>query len=86
MKISALEKIGFDAISTIVHHPDFESVPKILETPYIPSVTKAKKSYAPYKYEIEMLRNNRFDPKRKTTSLQIVNKKLYEKILLFSAI
>ena len=58
-------KIGFDAISTIVHHPDFESVPKILETPYIPSVTKAKKSYAPYKYEIEMLRNNRFDPEMK---------------------
>lgn len=58
-------EIGFDAISAIVHHPDFESVPKILETPYIPSVTKAKKSYAPYKYEIEMLRNNRFDPKMK---------------------
>lgn len=58
-------EIGFNAISTIVHHPDFESVPKILETPYIPSVTKAKKSYAPYKYEIEMLRNNRFDPEMK---------------------
>ena len=49
-------EIGFDAISTIVHH---------LETPYIPSVTKAKKSYAPYKYEIEMLRTNRFDPEMK---------------------
>ena len=58
-------EIGFNAISTIVHHPDFESVPKILETPYIPSVTKAKKSYAPYKYEIEMLRTNRFDPEMK---------------------
>lgn len=58
-------EIGFDTISTIVHHPDFESVPKILETPYIPSVTKAKKSYAPYKYEIEMLRTNRFDPEMK---------------------
>ena len=58
-------EIGFDAISTIVHHPDFKSVPKILETPYIPSVTKAKKSYAPYKYEIEMLRTNRFDPEMK---------------------
>ena len=30
-----------------------------------PVVTKAKKSYAPYKYEIEMLRNNRFDPEMK---------------------
>lgn len=62
-------EIGFDAISTIVHHLDFESVPKILETPYIPSVTKAKKSYAPYKYEIEMLRNNRFDPEMKDHTL-----------------
>lgn len=53
-------KIGFDAISYIVHHEDFINIPKILETPYIPSVTKAKKSYAPYKYEIEMLRTNNF--------------------------
>lgn len=55
-------EIGFDALSAIVHHPDFKTVPKILETPYIPSLTKAKKSYAPYKYEIEMLRKNQFDP------------------------
>lgn len=54
-------EIGFDALSYIVHHPDFDHIPKILETPYIPSPSKAKKSYAPYKYEIEMLRNNRFD-------------------------
>ena len=54
--------IGFDALSYIVHHPDFEHVPKILETPYIPSPTEPKKSYSPYKYEIEMLRNGRFDP------------------------
>ena len=26
-------KIGFDALNYIVHHPDFEDVPKILETP-----------------------------------------------------
>lgn len=55
-------EIGFDALSYIVHHPDFADVPKILETPYIPSPTKAKKSYAPYKYEIEMLLENKFDP------------------------
>lgn len=54
-------EIGFDALSYIVHHPDFTHVPKILETPYIPSPTKDKKSYAPYKYEIEMLRNKTFD-------------------------
>lgn len=50
-------EIGFDALSYIVHHKDFENIPKILETPYIPSPVQAKKSYAPYKYEIEMLRN-----------------------------
>lgn len=55
-------EIGFDAINAIVHHKDFENVPKILETPYIPSPTKEKKSYAPYKYEIEMLRKGVFDP------------------------
>lgn len=55
-------EIGFDALSYIVHHPDFENIPKILETPYIPSRIKEKKSYAPYKYEIEMLRNRKFEP------------------------
>ena len=33
-------EIGFDALSYIVHHPDFEQIPKILETPYIPSPPK----------------------------------------------
>ena len=54
-------EIGFDALSYIVHHPDFKAVPKILETPWISSPTKDKKSYAPYKYEIEMLKNKSFD-------------------------
>lgn len=55
-------QIGFDALNYIVHHPDFEAVPKILETPYIPSPTRPKKSYTPYKYEIAMLRNGVFEP------------------------
>lgn len=55
-------EIGFDTLNYIVHHPDFETVPKILETPYIPSPSAPKKSYAPYKYEIEMLRQGSFDP------------------------
>ncbi len=55
-------QIGFDALNYIVHHPDFEDIPKILETPYIPSPSNPKKSYAPYKYEIAMLRNGVFDP------------------------
>lgn len=55
-------EIGFEALSYVVHHPDFKEIPKILETPYIPSPTNPKKSYAPYKYEIEMLRKDEFDP------------------------
>ena len=49
-------KIGFDAIHYIVHHKEFENVPKILETPYIPIPGDSKKSLPPYKYEIDMLR------------------------------
>lgn len=55
-------EIGFEALSYVVHHPDFKEIPKILETPYIPSPANPKKSYAPYKYEIEMLRKDEFDP------------------------
>ena len=63
-------EIGFDAINYIVRHPDFENVPKILETPYIPSPANPKKSYAPYKYEIEMLRKGEFDPELKEKIIQ----------------
>lgn len=55
-------EIGFDAINYIVHHPDFLNVPKILETPYVPSPENPKKTFPPYQYEIQMLRNGRFDP------------------------
>lgn len=57
--------IGFDALNYIVHHPDFRIIPKILESPYIPSPTLPKKSYAPYKYEIDMLRKGTFNPHMK---------------------
>lgn len=53
--------IGFDALHHIVHHPDFMEVPKILETPYI-KLEGTKKSFPPYKYEIEMLKNGKFEP------------------------
>ncbi|MDO4467956.1 MAG: deoxyribonuclease IV [Bacillota bacterium] len=41
--------IGFDILHQIVHDPRFETVPKILETPYVDG-------NAPYKEEIEMLK------------------------------
>ena len=48
-------EIGFEAIYSLVHHPDFPDVPKILETPYLQDPDDAKKKYPPYKEEIERL-------------------------------
>lgn len=54
--------IGFEALNRIVHHRDFENIPKILETPYVADLNQPKKSWAPYRMEIEMLRQGVFDP------------------------
>ncbi|KYD22471.1 deoxyribonuclease IV [Caldibacillus debilis] len=51
--------IGFDALNYIVHHPQLEEIPKILETPYVGEDKNKKKP--PYKFEIEMLRKKEFD-------------------------
>ena len=48
--------IGLSALKAIVHHPDFLDVPKILETPYIPSPENPSKTLPPYKEEIALLR------------------------------
>ncbi|MDP3130983.1 MAG: deoxyribonuclease IV, partial [Bacillota bacterium] len=55
-------QIGFAALSRIVHHPRFEAIPKILETPYVPDETNPALGFPPYKFEIAMLRENAFDP------------------------
>ncbi|MDK9865425.1 endonuclease IV [Staphylococcus equorum] len=52
--------IGFDALNYIVHHDAFKDVPKILETPFVGEDKKSKKP--PYKLEIEMLKQQQFDP------------------------
>ena len=60
--------IGFDALNYIVNHPDFIDVPKILETPYVSKTVDSKdRVFPPYKEEIEMFRNQIFDP-------EIINK------------
>lgn len=48
--------IGFEALSYVAHHPALENVPKILETPYIPSAEDPEKKVPPYKEEIARLR------------------------------
>lgn len=48
--------IGLPALHAIVHHPDFMDIPKILETPYLPSAENPKQSLPPYREEIALLR------------------------------
>ena len=56
-------EIGFDALNYIVHHKDFIDIPKILESPYVTATDEDKiKSLPPYKQEIRMLREGRFNP------------------------
>ena len=47
--------IGFDSLINIVYHPKLVNIPKILETPYVGK-------NAPYKEEIQMIRNKEFNP------------------------
>ncbi|MEQ6355837.1 deoxyribonuclease IV [Lysinibacillus sp. M3] len=54
--------IGFDALKYVVHHPQLMEIPKILETPFVALNSDAKSKSAPYKHEIEMLRNGEFKP------------------------
>lgn len=47
--------IGFDKLLGVIYNTRLESVPKILETPYV------DREYPPYKYEISMIRSKVFD-------------------------
>lgn len=60
--------IGFDALNYVVHHDSFKDIPKILETPYVGEDKKNKKP--PYKFEIEMLKAQKFDADLKDKILQ----------------
>ena len=47
--------ICFDNLISIIYNNRLENIPKILEKPYV------DREFAPYKYEIEMIRNKKFD-------------------------
>ena len=47
--------IGFDSLIKVVYHEKLKDVPKILESPYV------NREYPPYKHEIEMIRNRKFN-------------------------
>ncbi len=57
--------IGFDNLINIIYNKRLEDIPKILETPYV-------SEKPPYKEEIEMIRNKKFDEdlKKKISSLE----------------
>lgn len=46
--------IGFETLIKIIYHDAFKDVPKILETPYV-------SEQAPYKLEIQMIKDKKFD-------------------------
>ena len=57
-----LGTIGFDNLINIIYNKKLENIPKILETPYVTKDELSKeREYPPYKYEIEMIRNKKFD-------------------------
>ena len=47
--------IGFDNLISVIYNERLEGIPMILETPYI------EREYPPYKEEIEMIRNKKFN-------------------------
>ena len=54
--------IGFDNLINIIYYSKLESIPKILETPYTGDTRESKERlYPPYKFEIEMIRNKKFN-------------------------
>ena len=54
--------IGFDTLLNIINNTKLENIPKILETPYVGDYDDDKnRLYPPYKYEIEMIKNNEFN-------------------------
>lgn len=48
-------KIDFDTLMGVIYNKRLENIPKILETPYV------DREYPPYKFEIEMIKNKKFD-------------------------
>lgn len=58
-----LGSIGFDNLINVIYNRRLDGIPKILETPYIGDTDDSKERlYPPYKFEIEMIRNKKFDP------------------------
>lgn len=59
--------IGFDNLMKVIYHEKLETIPKILETPYING------DYPPYKQEIEMIKNKTFNENLKEEIITFYN-------------
>ena len=57
-------EIGFENLINVIYNKRLENIPKILETPYI-------EEFPPYKLEIEMIRNKKFNDKLKEEVIKI---------------
>ena len=58
-----LGNLGFDNLINIIYNERLKDIPKILETPYVCKEDNEKeKIYPPYKYEIDMIKNKKFNP------------------------
>lgn len=56
-------EIGFEKLMYVINHDKLKDVPKMLETPYIGDSDEDKnRIYPPYKFEIEMIKNEKFNP------------------------
>lgn len=53
--------IGFESLIKIIYHDKLKNIPKILETPFISMDGGKDRSYPPYKYEIQMIKNKQYD-------------------------
>ena len=58
-----LGTIGFDNLINVIYNKRLENIPKILETPYVTfDDTTKERLYPPYKFEIEMIKNQKNNP------------------------
>ena len=54
--------IGFENLINVIYNERIKDIPKILETPYVSINDNSKERiYPPYKFEIEMIRNKKFN-------------------------
>ena len=60
--------IPFEHLLHIIYHPQLENIPKILETPYV------DREFPPYREEIVMIKERKFDPEL-LDKIRKINKK-----------